>query len=558
MYYLATRPETVVSIITHGKLPNNQPSWLNINCLFCTNLVDLSFDGINTSHQQIFILELNIPSDKTRQEDFLFLEKIELSWINKIIVYSQQAENLLHKLFKENCTIQIIIEPDIYPKTALLGKKRPRSEISEHKDRADDFPGSPTKKLALLPNIQVGNNQINNNKTLNINLANNSIDRISTYAEHLELLKSAFIKARKTIFITTYSINHETLEKANLYELIPLAKQQGVKVYIYYNDQKDIDKRVSIFLKNNKVFCNETYTHSKILAVDNNLVATGSCNWLAIFNSKYKESDEGSLVIKGTICKDIIEDLWDYLKYYRNLQFENRRAVYEFEKNLENNSTIIYDLEKNTELGYLPTLDQHCGFFQACFEEAKQRIIICSPFISSAGEYQDDIDYTLLKNTVARGVSIYFICGAESDSLAQFRDFIANANLPKIQIITISNFHLKTIIIDNNMISEGSFNWLSAMRDDMSDHHNHEQTLYVKGNIAKQLIEKFFQSRVGMLIEHEIDSIANNYNNNVNYFPFFTNSVPSRPATLASEDEDKELQIAMEASLTEYVNKYSS
>ena len=550
MYYLATRPETVISIVTDGKLPNNLPSWLTIKYLFCANLINYCFDTSNTSYQQIFVLELNIPNEINKQKDFLYLEKIDVAWIIKIIVYSQQAENLLRRIFKQNITLQMVINPNIYPKAVLSNKKRLWSEVSEQNDNKDIL-ASPTKKLALMPN-----NQTNYDKNLKTNLVKKNIDRISTYTEHLEVLKLAFAEARKTILITTYSINHETLEKANLYALIPLARQRGIKIYIYYNDQNDIDKHVLIFLRNNNVFCNEAYTHSKILAVDSNLVAAGSCNWLAIFNSKYKESDEGSLIIKGTICKEIIEDIWDYLKYYRNLQYENGRAVDEFERNLENNSIIIYELEKNTELGYLPTLDQHCGFFQECFEQAKQRIIICSPFISSTGEYQDDIDYTMLKETVARGIDIYFVCGAESDSLAQFRDFIATANLPKIQIITISNFHLKTIVIDTDIIAEGSFNWLSAMRDDTSDYHNHEQTLYVKGDIAKQLIEKFFQTRIGMLIEHEIDNAI--INNNVNHCSFFNSSIPSKSATLAAEVEDKELQVAIETSLNEYVNKYFS
>lgn len=53
------------------------------------------------------------------------------------------------------------------------------------------------------------------------------------------------------------------------------------------------------------------------------------------------------------------------------------------------------------------------------------------------------------------------------------------------------------MIVDDNMIAEGSFNWLSASREALSPHHNHEVSLVLEGSKAKDLIQDFYVSRVG-------------------------------------------------------------
>lgn len=51
----------------------------------------------------------------------------------------------------------------------------------------------------------------------------------------------------------------------------------------------------------------------------------------------------------------------------------------------------------------------------------------------------------------------------------------------------INNLHAKLLIIDDNIIVEGSFNWLSAKRDKVSEQQFDSSILY-QGEKVKELI----------------------------------------------------------------------
>jgi hypothetical protein len=124
---------------------------------------------------------------------------------------------------------------------------------------------------------------------------------------------------------------------------------------------------------------------------------------------------------------------------------------------------------------------------------AKKRVIFCSPYISSKCNYQLDFSKELIKETLDRKVFVFFICRKEDYGLFGFRehikDFLNNStyiHLSNLIFICFSNYlcknaivefpeiHFKTMIVDEDKISEGSFNWLSASRELYSEHHNHE------------------------------------------------------------------------------------
>ena len=467
MYYLAAYPETIKPLLTDGKLPSKLPARIPLTHLYCTQTISDCLDLVSVPYNQTFVLELNLPSTRHHEQNHLFIDSINPACITRIFVYSQQAQNLLQQLLHGTCPKKIIIEPYVYPDATIEPEEALPLEPVNKKSKS-----APSITTEQAPPVK----------------------RLATYLEHINFMRSALSGAHRNVLITSYDINHETLTHAGLYQIIPILRQRGVKIYIYYNDQKNLAPKIIDFFLEHNVSLQEAYTHSKLLAIDDRLAAIGSFNWLSGINPNYPESDEGSLVCYGDYCAELIQDFWTYLKHYRNLQFENYNAVDRFENNSENDSAITYELDDKTELTYLPTLNQHRDFFQYCFESAKKRLIICSPFISSIGEYADDLSHELLSSTVQRGVDIYFVCTDNSESIASFKAFLSAVSSPKINLITIHNIHLKTIIIDDALISEGSFNWLSAMRDDESDYHNHEQTLNVEGPIAKALIAQFFSN----------------------------------------------------------------
>jgi hypothetical protein len=70
----------------------------------------------------------------------------------------------------------------------------------------------------------------------------------------------------------------------------------------------------------------------------------------------------------------------------------------------------------------------------------------------------------------------------------------------RLKLITYPNFHAKTIIIDDNIFGEGSFNWLCAARDEIYFSYKHEATFLCEGSRAQELIQDFYQTPLGKFI----------------------------------------------------------
>lgn len=498
IYYLVARPETMVAIVKTGKLPPNLPPWAHQDHLFCSKLVAECLAPYKGPFHQLFILELDLPDQHEISDAFKVLDAVETTAIQCIMVYSERGYKLLNGLFNKTCSKPIIIQPELYAVSSSLNPKRPlthfftktsniETQVTEKKAR--------TQPALLSSNYSIKSNQKSKESNPIV------VERLGSYDEHLHILQVAFKEANTSILLTSYSVTQEHLKKAGLYTLIPQAIARGVKIYIYYNDQQDIEPSVLQFLKEQTVVLAYTYTHSKILAVDRHFVAAGSFNWLSGIDARYHPSEEGTLTLRGKeVCELLIEDFWKYIKHYRNEQFGREARVERFEQNDENMASLIYKIDDENEISYLPVLEEHSGFLQESFERAQKRIIVCSPFISAAREYEEDVDYGLLKQTLARGVDIYFVCASESPQLNQFKTFLARLASPKLQVVTVPDMHLKTIIVDEDTLAEGSFNWLSATRNRESEYHNHEQTLVIQGGKAANLIQHFFTTRVGKAV----------------------------------------------------------
>lgn len=103
------------------------------------------------------------------------------------------------------------------------------------------------------------------------------------------------------------------------------------------------------------------------------------------------------------------------------------------------------------------------------FETAKSRVLIVSPFVSDSAIHADNIP-KLIRTATKNGatVSVY-----TDDRLNTTEGGVAKvAALKGIHALAssgasvhiVSGIHHKTLIRDNDLIAEGSFNWLSAVR----------------------------------------------------------------------------------------------
>ena len=66
----------------------------------------------------------------------------------------------------------------------------------------------------------------------------------------------------------------------------------------------------------------------------------------------------------------------------------------------------------------------------------------------------------------------------------------------------ISNMHQKTIVIDDNEIFEGSFNFFSDASSVMSEFNNLEVNIYRFDNTGS-IVQEFYKSEIGMKIYGE-------------------------------------------------------
>ncbi len=184
------------------------------------------------------------------------------------------------------------------------------------------------------------------------------------------------------------------------------------------------------------------------------------------------------------------------------------------DEDCELSNKIVFD-SKKIENGIIRVNDlkTHVAILNRAFEVAKSELIIVSPFISSNAiecdtvkcfdnngtEMVKSIKINSIKNrlsaAVNRGVKVIIITDSMLDTnnnklkpkAKKGREIIEQSGA-KLKLV--NGIHSKTIIIDNDIIIEGSFNWFSALRDEQSKYFREESSIVVKGEPAKYEIKK--------------------------------------------------------------------
>lgn len=150
--------------------------------------------------------------------------------------------------------------------------------------------------------------------------------------------------------------------------------------------------------------------------------------------------------------------------------------------------------------GRISTTSQHVKALRKAFKMAQQELVIVSPFISSVAITDDNLP-SLIKETVDRGVSVMVYTDHFLD-----RNRVSSTELKKgaqegrnqledcgVVLRVINGIHTKTILIDEEVLIEGSFNWLSAVRDEQHQYHRYEASIVLKGEQARKLIAQIKQ-----------------------------------------------------------------
>lgn len=142
------------------------------------------------------------------------------------------------------------------------------------------------------------------------------------------------------------------------------------------------------------------------------------------------------------------------------------------------------------EIEHLSTHKQHDDFLIQCLNNAKKELIICSPFIGLATLDWIPFFYDVQK----KGINIFVFSDYHSNHIDGFfknthtESAVLELVRHNLSPYFLENIHNKTIFYDDEVICEGSYNWLSAVRDKSSKYHNLEASLLYRGSEAKKMI----------------------------------------------------------------------
>lgn len=146
----------------------------------------------------------------------------------------------------------------------------------------------------------------------------------------------------------------------------------------------------------------------------------------------------------------------------------------------------------------LDTLAQHVRAIRRAFEIAANRIIIVSPFISSAAIEADGMT-ELVRSAAESGVEVTVYTdslldardGRLKDRARDGRDLLESAGA---NLLVKRGIHNKALAVDDAILIEGSFNWLSAQRDTSAKYHRHEVSVVVKTGDTPRFIERLISA----------------------------------------------------------------
>ncbi len=182
--------------------------------------------------------------------------------------------------------------------------------------------------------------------------------------------------------------------------------------------------------------------------------------------------------------------------YLANLLYsseENKldnRFVYE-------NEILFPDKDKSISFSHCYTLEEHRAILKECFRKAEKELIICSPFISINAIQEDNIS-ELISEAIRRKVKVTIITdekfdrqnGQLKENSKDGREVIQSSGAT---LIIYPKIHSKTICVDDKIFIVGSFNWLSAVRNE--ERGNKEDSIVLEGDVAKNIDD--FKKNIG-------------------------------------------------------------
>lgn len=170
------------------------------------------------------------------------------------------------------------------------------------------------------------------------------------------------------------------------------------------------------------------------------------------------------------------------------------KEEYNLDQDFIYSSERIYANTKTYNVLRIATLDKHRGCLAYCFEQAKKRLLIFSPFISQAAITADKVA-SLIETAVSRHVSVEIVTDEYLDVIKSEKRLKPLAESGRntliragAKLIVYKGVHNKTICVDDKLLIEGSFNWLSAVRNEKSLYCRKEASVMLQGDGVAKMI----------------------------------------------------------------------
>ncbi|MBP6951209.1 MAG: hypothetical protein KBD36_03910 [Alphaproteobacteria bacterium] len=329
--------------------------------------------------------------------------------------------------------------------------------------------------------------------------------RLVSDADHTEFLKQTLNTATKEVMISSYTVSPKRLLEEEIGQAILDAAARGVKVYIYYENRPWYSEEdyadLSMIAEHCAIF-EPAINHSKCVIKDRSAVAIGSYNWLS---DSRENSSNASIVATGMLTSGLIHDIWQGLRFYQSIKYENVRGQQTFLSDKDAFSTGEYQFAPGQFLYTLRTPEAHGILLDEALEKAKTRVLLFSPFIRLE-KLQSTLTSPLLHNLQQRGVHLQLItlpspCRTPEEQRGIFSLLNKlHTTYPNFSYNTQPDFHAKTLLADDDLICEGSFNWLSAVSAIDHGANNFEMSVSVRGDIAHHMIQAFEGTALGKLV----------------------------------------------------------
>jgi phosphatidylserine/phosphatidylglycerophosphate/cardiolipin synthase-like enzyme len=142
----------------------------------------------------------------------------------------------------------------------------------------------------------------------------------------------------------------------------------------------------------------------------------------------------------------------------------------------------------------IDTLEQHREQLAQAMEQARDRLLIVSPYLSRNAIREDEIP-DRVQACSRRGVEVTIaycrdLMGRRQKEADELRDLLEASGAI---VLALDRVHNKSLAVDSDWIVEGSFNWLSASRNPRSAHHRYEVSMLCRSPQANEMIGKLWR-----------------------------------------------------------------